>query len=441
MRGIVKTLRWLPAVCLLFSTLPLRAEEAPQCSQDVCTQNFDSLVQTDTHTLISCAHKLRNKPLPDPTSPAEQSYADLVKLSKQTTREISCFSNGRDISILVLSQVERALRKQGDALEDAIAAEKKVRVKSKKAAKSRVAKKERETTKATDDQSQEKDEATLKDIEKTVYFSEKGLFVNAEKYDDYFFRLNTGYEFVAVDRFFDKGEPRISLLVNSRLGGRWVTDALDGFSGLYGGRLSFTSQLESSAEVTPTLPQDMPAQPQSKLAQTTDTPTDSTEAANAKVTKTFSFELQGTWVFYRTRVFSGSEPEDASTTSSANLRHYLGLIGVAGGLKTDDQPKIATRTYAGLRWAINPELYTDVLYGHTSGLASNRFEIRGQLPVYTLASGDKVYLGGIGNFGINKRRRTLSVDADGNSIAPKESDAVRIYLTWNADLKKLLGQS
>ena len=45
------------------------------------------------------------------------------------------------------------------------------------------------------------------------------------------------------------------------------------------------------------------------------------------------------------------------------------------------------------------------MFGHTSGLKSQRLEVRGQFPVKTFGSGDRIYLGGIGNFALDKRRR------------------------------------
>jgi hypothetical protein len=41
---------------------------------------------------------------------------------------------------------------------------------------------------------------------------------------------------------------------------------------------------------------------------------------------------------------------------------------------------------------------------------------------------------------INKRRRTPVTDSNVNLIAPLESDAVRIYVSWNTNLKHLFGK-
>ena len=100
------------------------------------------------------------------------------------------------------------MRAKGNALEEIIAAKKQAAESMKKS--------KQQNGDESDSSTEENDLACVKE---TVNFSEQQLVINAEKYDDYFFRLNTGYEFVAIDKFFDKGEPRISLLVNRRLGG------------------------------------------------------------------------------------------------------------------------------------------------------------------------------------------------------------------------------
>ena len=83
-----------------------------------------------------------------------------------------------------------------------------------------------------------------------------------------------------------------------------------------------------------------------------------TGSANAKVTKTFSFELQDIWIFYRTRPFTPNA-----------LRDYWGLIVAGGGLKTDAEPKVASRFNLGFRTAINPSL-TPTLCSATRAVSS-----------------------------------------------------------------------
>jgi hypothetical protein len=92
------------------------------------------------------------------------------------------------------------------------------------------------------------------------------------------------------------------------------------------------------------------------------------------------------------------------------------------------QSQTILRRYGGLRFSINPELYSEFLIGRTDKLKSLRFEFRGQLPVYTLESGDRIFLGGIFNLGINHKEEN-------------ESDTFRIYVSWNTDLKKLFSSN
>ncbi len=246
--------------------------------------------------------------------------------------------------------------------------------------------------------------ADLKTIESRVAYSEKKLFVNSEDYEDYFFRLNTGYEYVALDKLFSTGTPRISLLVNSKLGGESINDRVIG-PHFYGVRLNISALLNSSAEVTSKFPTDTPA-----TSKVTDTAA-STDSSDVK--KTLELDLQAVVPFFRTRLFTPN-----------NLRTYFSIVTTVGGLKTDAQSQITKRYYGGLRVSINPELYEDFLIGRTEGLKSLRFEYRGQLPVYTLASGDRIFLGTIINLGLDKKEAN-------------ESDVFRVYVSWNTDLKKL----
>jgi hypothetical protein len=336
------------------------------------TENLDALLLEDLDELIGCVSVLRAK--------------DSRTGGQQRT----------------LAHLEKTLRKKGDAFEEAVAGEAKIKTANPKG------------TQPTDDNSE-----NLEKVEKVVNFSKQGLVVGAEKYDDYFFRLNTGYEFVAIDKFFDKGEPRISLLMNRRLGGDLVTDDRHGFWGRYGGRSTFAAILESSAEATVQLPDD-------STKSSTPIQNKDDSSANMNVTKTFAFELQYSWIFFRSLAFGPN-----------NLRDYIGLIVAGGGLKTDAEPKVISRLYYGLRTAINPEFYADFMYGHTSGLHSNRLEVRGQFPVMSLSNGDRIFLGGIGNFAIDKRQRI----AEAGGPTPLESDIVRVYITWNTDLKHIFGSA
>lgn len=254
-------------------------------------------------------------------------------------------------------------------------------------------------------------DADLKRIEAVVAYSEKKLFVNSEDYEDYFFRLNTGYEFVAIDKLLSKGTPRVSLLINSKVLGAPVNDQTIGW-GFYGIRFNVAATLNSSAEVTPALPTDA-----NSLATKAGDTAGSSDSASSDVTKSLEIELQTVVPLVRTRLFSPN-----------NLWSYYSLITTLGGLKTDSQPQTVKRYYGGIRFSINPELYSEVLVGRTETLHSLRLEYRGQLPVYTLASGDRIFLGAIINLGLDHQEKN-------------EKDAFRIYVSWNTDLKKLFSGS
>ncbi len=233
-----KALRWVYALLLCLAALgPAAWAKETMCpAQAVCPtnvgkMNFDALLNEDVGTLAARANQLKAK-----------KACKWRCLSNADTRRMA--------EDRILGLVEKALRAKGNALEEIIAAKKQAAESMKKS--------KQQNGDESDSSTEENDLACVKE---TVNFSEQQLVINAEKYDDYFFRLNTGYEFVAIDKFFDKGEPRISLLVNRRLGGEQVTDDRDGFWHHYGGRYTFAALLESSAETSITLPNDQAASP------------------------------------------------------------------------------------------------------------------------------------------------------------------------------------
>ena len=89
-----------------------------------------------------------------------------------------------------------------------------------------------------------------------------------------------------------------------------------------------------------------------------------------------------------------------------------------------------------MRFALNPEFYGDILYGETDSLRSRRVELRGQLPLFQLASGSRLYLGAIGNFGIDDERKE-TLKADGTVLLAEEPDSIRVYLSLETNLQNL----
>lgn len=84
------------------------------------------------------------------------------------------------------------------------------------------------------------------------------------------------------------------------------------------------------------------------------------------------------------------------------------------------------RIYGGLRFQINPELFTDFLVGETQSLDTLRLEVRGQIPVHRFENGSRLFLGAVGNFGLNNAEERQ-----------RDKDLVKIYLSWNIDFKTI----
>jgi hypothetical protein len=254
-------------------------------------------------------------------------------------------------------------------------------------------------------------ESDLQAIKSVVSVRDRTLFLNFEDYDGYFFRLNTGYEFINFSSSFDKGFLREAFLVSLKLGGTTINDLVEGFHLCrYGYNLSFAAALTNSAETTVTLPESGGAAATRADDQNT----------SDKATRSFEFDLQLFAPFHR------SVEKRTTNTTVSSLRNRSGFLLSVGGLKGSENKRNALRTYAGFRSAANPELYWDVLYGKTEGLRSRRIEARGQLPVRQLQNGDRIYLGAIGNFAVDKKH-------------PGESDVIRLYLSWNADITSIFG--
>jgi hypothetical protein len=122
----------------------------------------------------------------------------------------------------------------------------------------------------------------------------------------------------------------------------------------------------------------------------------------------------------------------ASIGEEAKLRELIGPVVDFGVRKTDDDSSVGQRQYGGLRIAANPEWFAEVLYGKTEGITEHRVEVRTQMPVSTVASGQRIYLGAIYNFGASGEARSTK----SKELSP---DVVRVFLTWNVEFKRLFG--
>ncbi len=104
---------------------------------------------------------------------------------------------------------------------------------------------------------------------------------------------------------------------------------------------------------------------------------------------------------------------------------YGPVISV-GALKSAAKNNInmTKKRYIGLRSALNPETYAEILYGTTSGLKSKRLEIRLQTPIARFQNGSRIFVGSIFNIAYNKR-------VDG------EPETASVYLAWHIPFEKL----
>ncbi|HHI93759.1 MAG TPA: hypothetical protein ENK04_09660 [Gammaproteobacteria bacterium] len=104
---------------------------------------------------------------------------------------------------------------------------------------------------------------------------------------------------------------------------------------------------------------------------------------------------------------------------------YGPVISV-GALKSAAKNNInmTKKRYIGLRSALNPETYAEILYGTTSGLKSKRLEIRLQTPIARFQNGSRIFVGSIFNIAYNKR-------------VNGEPETANVYLAWHIPFEKL----
>ena len=103
----------------------------------------------------------------------------------------------------------------------------------------------------------------------------------------------------------------------------------------------------------------------------------------------------------------------------------IGPTFQASLIKVGNTDRFTRRYYGGARLAYSPESFIDVLYGKTEGLSGHRAEIRFQYPLHTLKNGGRLFWGGAFNLGVE----------GSNQGDVAEPDSVRLYITWNTDIK------
>ncbi len=111
--------------------------------------------------------------------------------------------------------------------------------------------------------------------------------------------------------------------------------------------------------------------------------------------------------------------------SNFNKGHsYGGLILNGGGRMIDDDSHFRGRQYIGWRATYNPHFYVDLMYGKSDGLESNRWELRGQMPIYRGGKNNFIYAGITMNVGVGKK-------------ADNEPDSINFFLLYQSDVKSL----
>lgn len=209
-------------------------------------------------------------------------------------------------------------------------------------------------------------------------------------FDQFMFNLYAGYEFATVNKLFESGTPRVGMLTYFNYGDP-VPEYKHGF-GWYGLQHSFVVQLTGSAE--------------QKIDVTTSPPPNKVNLGDKKAVE-FAMPLYAP--VYRTQ-----------WKNNNTLFQYLGPYFEIGGKKVDENDKADLRYYGGIRLAKNPEAYVDFTYGRTTSISGSRIEAKAQLPIFRFENNTRLYLGAIGNFGVDRK--------------DNEADVIRAYLTWNVDV-------
>lgn len=210
------------------------------------------------------------------------------------------------------------------------------------------------------------------------------LYVQHNDYERYFFKLSLGYEYTSVSGILEENAPRVALLIHEHFGRRPYHDEY-GFK-FYGielfGNLTLSGATEQKSSVTP-------------------------GSDEGQSNRTLGIDVA---------LFSALE----RSKIRPDLSLHNGPLVLIGAKQTDESTKIRMRTYAGIRSAVSPEHYLDMLFGRSPGLESTRLEIRGQLPVVNLGGDTRLFVGAVANMGIKNKQ------AD-------ENDILTIYMSWNID--------
>jgi len=251
------------------------------------------------------------------------------------------------------------------------------------------------------------------------------LFLGFDDYSDHFYGFHLGFEYATLtDVLGESALPRTGFLVTTRFRGSAPQERI-GVSKRYGSHLILQAQLTSSGEEKIVL------EPESDVGDGDggdgDGEDETASADTEEPQQSLEFELAWFKPFYSSW---------ATTKEGRRLRHKTGLIFAVGGRKSDEISEADRRIYGGVRFALSPELFGDILYGDTHSLRSRRIELRGQLPIFKLSKGSRLYLGAIGNFGIDGEREEILAE-DGTVLRAAEPDSIRVYLSFETNVQDL----
>ncbi len=345
-------------------------------------------MQTDTTRPEGNANILKQESEKLTGSTVDNFIADVERVRALELAEDRELLNSCNASLAVLEYV---LRKRGDYILDRIHTENDLK-----------------QTQGISDEEVEKHDDEIKKLKERARkikpvtpLAGDDLIQTFDEYPQYFFRFNAGYEFVTVDKLFQKGFPRIGFMLYMARGEKYITDDYPGGFGCYGVHQSFSAQVTSSAE-----------------QETNITPDTQPPVKNTGDNSALEFNMELFVPLYRTPRFN-----------NGRLWEYIGPVVLIGGKKVESSSStvsnhIDSRLYGGLKLTINPELFADFLYGRTSGLQSERLEIRAQLPVYRFQNGSRFILGAIGNMGVKNK-------------VEDEADDLRIFVTWNVNFESV----
>lgn len=216
----------------------------------------------------------------------------------------------------------------------------------------------------------------------------KRLYVDHNDYERYFFKLNVGYEYNSISGILKESSPRIGLLIYSHFGR--MPHQVEYGLGEYGYQL-FANLI---------------------LSGNTDSQISSTVVAeDEQIENSLGINIS----VYKPLLRSKIRPD---------VSHLFGPVISINSKQNDETTEIQNQYYAGVRSAMSPEHYIDVLYGRSPGQVSKRLEIRGQMPVATMGGGSRFYIGVLANIGVANKQEN-------------ENDVFTVYVSWNIDFLDL----